>query len=197
MLLGRLRGLPLKTGHWLLLGLGLVQVPAPLLAIVVGWFVAFAWRQHRAPPDPLRPGVLANLAQLGLVVLTLAFFGVLYEAIQQNLLGEVDMQVSGAGSTGNILRWYTDRVPGALPSPGVCAVPLTVWRVAMLAWALWLVSALLRWLPWAWRSLSAGGLWFRRPPKTPVVPRVPPPRPFAGAAEQVGGHAEQVGEPTE
>jgi hypothetical protein len=29
----------------------------------------------------------------------------------------------------------------------------------MLAWALWLSFALLRWLPWAWRSFSNDGFW--------------------------------------
>jgi hypothetical protein len=29
----------------------------------------------------------------------------------------------------------------------------------MLAWALWLSFALLRWLPWGWRAFSASGIW--------------------------------------
>ena len=29
----------------------------------------------------------------------------------------------------------------------------------MLAWALWLSSALLGWLPWVWQSLSADRFW--------------------------------------
>lgn len=173
-LLGRLRGLPVKTRHWLLLGLGLVQVPAPILGIVIAWFVALHWRQIRAHQEPpLRPW-LFNLGQLFLVGLTLAFFGTLYFAVHANLLGEVDMQVSGAGSGGQTLTWYSDRVPGALPQPGVLSLPLSVWRVAMLLWALWLVAALLRWLPWAWRAVSAGGVWRRmgkpRVVETPISP---------------------------
>ncbi len=168
-LLGRLRGLPLRTGHWLLLGLGLVQVPAALLVVVVAWFAALAWRQQRVV-DVTRRVLWANLAQLALVGLTAVFFGVLYFAIQQNLIGGVDMQVSGAGSTGEALNWYVDRVAGALPQPGMCSLPLTAWRIGMLLWALWLVSALLRWLPWAWRAFSAGGLWYRRAAKLPPAP---------------------------
>jgi len=34
-----------------------------------------------------------------------------------------------------------------------------VYRVAMLAWALWLALALLRWLRWGWTCFSEGGLW--------------------------------------
>jgi hypothetical protein len=29
----------------------------------------------------------------------------------------------------------------------------------MLAWALWLAWSLIRWVPWAWQSFGAGGLW--------------------------------------
>ncbi len=180
-LLGRLRGLPLQTRHWLLLGLGLVQVPPVLLLAVVAWFTALAWRSRRPQVDVTKPVIAANLTQLALVGLTLVFFGVLYFAIQENLLGNVDMQVSGAGSSGTTLSWYVDRVVGALPQPGIYSLPLLAWRVGMLAWALWLVSSLLRWLPWAWRAFSAGGLWFRRPPK-PFQPPPPPPMPPRPAA---------------
>ena len=173
VLLGRLRGLPLKTRHWLLLGLGLVQVAPPMLLLVVAWFAAFAWRQRRAPHDPTRPVFLVNVAQLALVGLTAVYFGVLYFAIQENLLGNVDMQVSGAGSSGSTLSWYVDRVASALPEPGIWSLPLTAWRIGMLLWALWLVAALLRWLPWAWRAFATGGLWLKGPPRKPPGPRTP------------------------
>ncbi len=176
LLLGRLRGLPLRTGHWLLLGLGLAQVPAGLLVVVVAWFAALAWRQRRGALVGFWPVLLGNGAQLALIALTAVFFGVLYFAIQENLIGNIDMQVSGAGSSAQTLTWYVDRVAGALPQPGVCSLPLTAWRVGMLAWALWLVAALLRWLPWAWRAFSAGGLWTRQAAKPPIAP------PTAGTA---------------
>ena len=31
--------------------------------------------------------------------------------------------------------------------------------------------ALLRWLPWAWRAYSEGGLWRSPPPRPPKVPK--------------------------
>jgi hypothetical protein len=194
-LLGRLHGLPLKTRHWLLLGLGLVQVPPVMLLLVVAWFAAFAWRQRRAPHEEGKPVALLNLAQIALVGLTVAFFAVLYWAIQENLLGSVDMQVSGAGSSGATLTWYVDRVESALPEPGICSLPLLAWRIGMLLWALWLVSALLRWLPWAWRAFATGGLWWKAPPRKPPGPKTPivrqsvaqsTPVPQAGVAESPG-----------
>ena len=44
------------------------------------------------------------------------------------------------------------------------SVPLLVYRVAMLLWALWIAFALLRWLRWGFRAFIQGGLW-RKPPR--------------------------------
>jgi hypothetical protein len=52
-------------------------------------------------------------------------------------------------------------------------VPMWVYRIAMLAWALWLAMAVLRWMKWALRAWTAGGWW--RPLRKPRA--VPPPRP--------------------
>jgi hypothetical protein len=41
----------------------------------------------------------------------------------------------------------------------VLSVPLLVYRLAMLAWALWIAQALVGWLRWGWRCFSAGELW--------------------------------------
>jgi hypothetical protein len=47
-----------------------------------------------------------------------------------------------------------------------------VYRAAMLAWALWLAMAVLRWMKWALRAWTTGGFW--RPLRKPKP--VPPPR---------------------
>ncbi len=69
------------------------------------------------------------------------------------------MQIGGNGSSGYDLRWFEDRA-GAVPSDAwVLSVPLTVYRLLMLAWALWIAFALLRWLRWSWDAFSSGGYW--------------------------------------
>ncbi|HEY3585801.1 MAG TPA: hypothetical protein VGK85_01550, partial [Myxococcaceae bacterium] len=93
-------------------------------------------------------------------------------------LGQPEMQIAGNDSTLTALRWTADRVPGALPRPLVFSVPLLVYRLAMLAWALWLATALLRWVRQGWEALGTGGLWRPRPPKvvtTPAPPATPAP----------------------
>lgn len=186
-LLGRVQGPPLQTWQWALLGLGLVQLPAPALLLVVGWFLAMAWRRaYGLHGPPLHPA-WHDVVQVGLAGWTLAFLGTLYGGIHANLLLDVDMQVRGAGSGDHRLVWYVDRTVDALPSAGILSLPLLVWRLLMLLWALWLVAALLRWLPWAWRALSVGGLWRAMPPrklgKGPHAPVPPPPPPVSPPAQ--------------
>ena len=51
-------------------------------------------------------------------------------------------------------------IAGALLGSG--ALFLLVEGALILAWALWLSFALLRWLPWVWRCFSSQGLWRTR-----------------------------------
>ncbi len=85
----------------------------------------------------------------------------LYDAIQTGLLFRPDMQVAGQSSNDRMLRWYSDRVAESLPRAGVVSLPLWLYRVLMLAWALWLATRLVGWSGWAWRSFSDGGVWRR------------------------------------
>ncbi|MFP2769820.1 hypothetical protein [Oceanisphaera sp. KMM 10153] len=154
--LSRVPFTPLRFHHWLLLGIGLTQVPLWMALVVVAWLLALGLRgrwQHA------EAGRLFNLAQIGLVLLTLLALSYLFFAIQQGLLGLPDMQISGNNSYANTLRWYQDRSEAALPRAWVLSVPLLVYRLLMLAWALWLAFALLGWLRWGWSCFSSHGLW--------------------------------------
>ena len=104
--------------------------------------------------------------QLLLVGWTLLAIGILFFAIQQGLLGSPDMQIAGNGSSAALLRWYQDRSVAVLPQAWVISVPLLVYRLLMLAWALWIAQALLRWLRWGWDAFGTGGYW------RPVVRKV-------------------------
>jgi hypothetical protein len=167
LVLGRVPQSPLTSGQWMLLGLGLSQLEAPGALVVVVFVFALAWRAKR----PLASDGLFDLVQIVLAVWALVSLGLLYAAIQQGLLFAPDMQVAGYGSTDSVLRWYADRVAGELPAAGVASLPLWVYRVAMLAWALWLAAGLVRGVGGGWRAFGEGGLWrplaLRRKPATP------------------------------
>ena len=74
-------------------------------------------------------------------------------------------KIAGNGSGPYHLNWYQDRSGPTLPRPWAVSAPLWVYRVLMLAWALWLAYALLNWLRWGWTCYASGGLWRPRKKK--------------------------------
>jgi hypothetical protein len=159
--LGRITWTPLKTRHWLLLGLGLTQIH-PLAAIIIaGWLFALGMRAHETFPE--KP-FLFNAGQIIIVVWTITALIGLYAAIQQGLLGIPNMQVSGNGSSNSLLCWTQDRIGPLVPQPWVLSAPLFVFRFLMLIWALWLAYSLLNWLHWGWKCFSKGSLWKKMGP---------------------------------
>ncbi|MGH9797572.1 MAG: hypothetical protein ACRD5D_05385, partial [Candidatus Polarisedimenticolia bacterium] len=174
--LGRAPLTPLRSRHWFLLSLGLTQAPLPIPVLIVAWLLALGWRKQRGAAAPRRAAF--NSLQLLLAAATLAALAGLFWSITNGLLGLPEMQISGNGSSTSHLQWYLDRSGEVLPRPWVLSVPLFLYRLAMLAWALWLAQALLRWLKWGWGCYSEGGLWRPRPRKGPS----PPPLMTPGAA---------------
>jgi hypothetical protein len=161
--LGRASLTPIKTGGWLLLGLGLTQIHVILSLIIVGWLLALGYRKNH----PIEGGgFLFNLGQLLLCVWTVTALVGLFYAVAQGLLGMPYMQIAGNGSSDFYLKWTQDRVDGLLPQATVYSVPLFVFRVLMLFWALWLAYALLKWLRWGWDCFSSGGMWRKKPGRT-------------------------------
>jgi hypothetical protein len=157
--LGRASFTPLRSRHWFFLGIGLIPVYLPLAFLVIGWLLALGLR--KSLPAGTAP-LLFNLVQLLLVGLTLAALGALFFAIQGGLMGYPDMHAAGNGSSNLFLRWYQDRSGAVLPQGRVWSVPLFIYRLAMLLWALWLASALIGWSRWGWECFSANGLWRKR-----------------------------------
>jgi len=180
--LSRLPLTPLGTRDWALLGVGLSQVPLTAAAWVAGWLLLLGLRRDRGAA--IRRDRVFDLAQVFLAIWTLVALIILFWAIQQGLLGTPEMQITGNGSTASELHWYTDRAGETLPAAWVLSVPIFVYRLAMLAWALWLAPALLRWLRWGWESLNIGGgwrawgPWWRLRKKMPER-QTPPPLPRA------------------
>ncbi|OLE66749.1 MAG: hypothetical protein AUG09_05975 [Acidobacteria bacterium 13_1_20CM_2_68_7] len=167
--LGRSSLTPLRGRHWFLLSLGLTQAPAWIPVVIAAWLFGLGWRSAKGA---LASDAAFDLFQLLLAALSLGALAGLFWSITRGLLGLPEMQISGNGSSSGDLRWYLDRADDGLPRPWVVSVPLYCYRLAMLAWALWLAQALLRWLRWGWGSFTEGGLWRplrRRKPVPPVA----------------------------
>lgn len=147
---------PLGFVQWLLLGIGLSPIAMESVLLVVVWLFALGWRSR------IKAGMSKwafNSLQLGLGVLTIIAISVLFNAVSQGLLGSPDMQIVGNGSSSANLNWFQDISPPILPQAWVVSVPMYIYRILMLLWALWLAFSLLKWLGWGWRCFSTHGYW--------------------------------------
>lgn len=159
LVLGSLPFSPLRRGEWLLLALGLTQVHFTAALVVVAWFFLLAWRgQNRGPMERWA----FDLFQLLLVGLTAVALGVLVAAVGEGLLGRPEMFIQGNDSARDLLNWFEPRGALKLPQPWMASVSIWFYRLLMLAWALWLAMALLRWLRWAWIQFGQNGYWKRK-----------------------------------
>ncbi len=168
LLLPRLPFSPLGWPAWLLLGLGLTQVPVAVAVFIAGWF--FAVGSRRAWPFFGRHR--QNLLQLVLLFYSFAFILALFASVYDGLVSSPDMEIQGAGSHVGHLVWYADRSSGELPQVAAFSANLWFWRAFMLLWALWLSRALLGWLRWAWGELNHDYFWA---PRNESPPATPPP----------------------
>ncbi len=148
---------PLKAYEWILLSLGVATFNLYVLAAIAVWFVALYVRGRRQNPPADH---LFNLTQIALYGLSIVVLGALAASIPASLLSRPEMMVAGNGSSATYLQWYQDHSQGEIPLAWAITLPLWIYRVAMLLWALWLAFALMRWLPWAWRNLGVQGYWF-------------------------------------
>ncbi len=165
--LGRIAHSPLHSIEWMLLAIGLTQVPLPAALTVIGWLFFLVWR-GRASFLRL-PAWGFNVLQFVLIALTAGALVIFVAVVAAGLLGSPEMFILGNGSNRTFLRWYQARAEAALPTPGCASVSIWWYRFLMLAWALWLAASLIRWLRWAWGQFSAGGC-FRRMGKKALMP---------------------------
>jgi hypothetical protein len=119
-----------------------------------------------------------NLVQVALVLLTVGALMALASAIPQGLAGEPDMHVTGNGSSTQALQWFADRSTDALPQGSALSLPLWVYKVLMLAWALWLANALIGWLRDGFSAWTRDGYWRAR--IKPVAQPAPAAKPDSG-----------------
>jgi hypothetical protein len=158
-ILGRVRLTPLTTRHWLLLGLGFSTFSWPVLGWVVIWLLVCGARERWQGGDSWWR---FNAAQVAVAALTITALIAIVSSLPGGLLGSPDMHVTGNGSMGNSLNWFADRSTTILPTAAAWSLPVWIYKVLILSWALWLSFALLRWLPWVWTCFSSRGYWRSR-----------------------------------
>ncbi|MFT5523835.1 MAG: hypothetical protein ACI9G1_002053 [Pirellulaceae bacterium] len=157
MIMGNLSLSPLRRFEWILLAIGLTQIHVAAAMVVVGWLFLLAWRGKRGPDDMGLVGF--NLLQLFLVLLTLITLGIFLVIVGEGLLGNPNMFIMGNESSRTYLNWFEPHVGVDLPQPYIISISVWFYRLLMLIWALWLATALLRWLQSGWNAFSNGGCW--------------------------------------
>ena len=163
--LGKIPLTPLKSRHWFLLLVGLSQIPMASAGIVIAWLMLLGWRTNQT----VTGWRYFNALQIIIGGLTVLAVGVLFAAVAQGLLNSPDMQITGNQSSAFFLNWYQDRSLSILPTATLISVPLIVYRLLMLAWALWLAVSLLNWLKWGWGCFSSNELWNKSVAKEKAV----------------------------
>jgi len=168
---------PVSAFSWMLLAIGLTQIPLPAALVVIGWLFFLSWRGT----DSFKalPPVGFNLLQVVLIGLTAAALGIFIAVVAEGLLGNPEMFILGNGSSRTCLRWYQARCGAELPDAGCATVSIWWYRFFMLVWALWLAAALVRWLRWGWGQFGSGGFFRKsaKPTPPPHQPATPPPIP--------------------
>jgi hypothetical protein len=148
---------PLRIWEWLLLAVGLTQVPVPAAMIVTAWLFLLAFRGGDDAAK-LKP-VAFNSVQIAIVMMTVVSLFILIYVVSAGLLGSPDMFVLGNGSSQHFLRWFSPRSEAELPIAGMISISVWFYRLAMLIWALWLATSLIRWLAVGWQHFGNGGFW--------------------------------------
>ncbi|WDP91397.1 MAG: hypothetical protein HUN04_17495 [Desulfobacter sp.] len=146
---------PLNFLHWFLLCLGMSMSHPGAGLIVAAWLIALHFRKKAHTLE----GGNFNMVQVGILVLSLAAGAALVFAISNGLLGHPDMNIRGNGSSSSLLRWYHDISGPALPRAWVVSIPMLAYRIAMLAWALWVSFWLVGILKWGWQQFTAPVIW--------------------------------------
>jgi hypothetical protein len=164
--LARFAPTPLRWWQWLLLGLGFSSVAWSAYVVVVAWLIVLGLRARSERMLALTHTPF-NTLQVLIAVLTVIALLCLVASVPQGLLGQPDMRIAGGNSGAWSLHWFADQSSGALPGAGAFTLPLWCYKLAMLAWALWLANALIGWLRWGFNAWMRGGYW-RSSPSSPA-----------------------------
>ncbi len=148
--------IPLRYWQWALLSIGLVPVSIESALVIIGWFFISGGRCRLAADTEKWK---FNLYQLVLVGFTLIAAATLVYAVSRGLLGAPNMQIYGNGSNQYNLNWYQDINPESLPSAWMLTIPMVIYRILMLLWALWLAFSVIQWSKWFWQCFSTHGYW--------------------------------------
>ncbi len=156
LILWRLKTLPISTGSWLLLGFGLSTQSWPVFVFFTLVLLLLQWRKTHF--KNLSDNI-ANLLQICIILFSSIGFLSLILAVPWSLFNQPDMGIAGNNSNAYFLNWYYDATQGQTPEVIIYSLPIWIYQLIMLVWALWLAFALTHWLKWGWQCIHETGFW--------------------------------------
>jgi hypothetical protein len=171
-LLARSKWCSLGRRECFLLVLGFSTFSWLTLMFIALWLIVIDWRA-RADACADWPAWKFNTMQTGIVALTVVMLTELIAAVPAGLLSVPGMGIRGYGSSAGQLNWFADQGEPLLPASWIVSLPVWVYRLLMLAWALWLAYILICWLgrgfvAWLWHGYWKKMCWKRRAAKEPL-----------------------------
>ena len=168
---------PLTKLDAILISVGATLANIWALLFVALWTLGVWWRA-RAKLDDL-PVYLYRIIQLALGFLALVGLLALFFTVLSALQTPPDMYITSSSiltdraqfSTANthLLRWFADVSSVNLPTSWVFSLPFWVYQLTMLAWSLWLVFALIKWVRATFTVLSVPTFWGSSPQRDAIV----------------------------
>jgi hypothetical protein len=153
---------PLGLVSWLLLFFGLSQTAWMTSFLIVGWILAFSFREQylkKLEQEKLLTANKFNSIQTALGVVSFVGLVTLISVVATGLMSNPDVFTVGHGTYKSNLYWYIQSWDGVDNSPWVLSLPMNAYRVLILGWGVWLAFSLMSWLKWMWQEYSKFGYW--------------------------------------
>ncbi len=158
---------PLTKLDAILVAIGATLANIWALLFVALWTLSVWWRA-RTKLDDL-PVYAYRIIQIGLGFLAFVGLMALFLTVLNALQTPPDMYITSSSMLAHlssfssldahVLRWFADESSVDLPTAWVFSLPFWVYQLTMLAWSLWLVFALTKWVRATFSALSSPSYW--------------------------------------
>lgn len=161
---------PLSKLDAVLIAIGATLANIWALLFVALWIVGVWWRARTSLDGLSRFSYRAvHIALVALTVLGLfALFWTVFTALRvppdmaiatPMLMNQSTFYSSGLAQMEQTLFWFADTSGEQLPTAWIFSLPFWTYQLAMLAWSLWLVFALTKWVRTTFRALTVPSFW--------------------------------------
>lgn len=143
-----------------LLLFGTSQVGIDFVMLTLLWFFMIKYRLANTMHD-FKTYNRFNAYQFGFAILTIFVISGMISVVAKGLLLTPESFIAGYQSSFTSLFWYSQEY-SAQNSPWLLSVPIWLYRVLMMAWAVWLAFNMLDWLKSCWTAFSNEGFWYKK-----------------------------------